>query len=117
MQKASLDAAVDAIASTYHVKGAETAQVLLHHQGVQYKLPMSPEQAAQEMQPLLDAARDSGFGKGMGKGSTTEKDPSVRVAKELSAEEFSVSGVDLGPVLEKVRIMVAKTNKWVFAVP
>jgi hypothetical protein len=109
MQQASLDAAVSAIASAYYATGAEAAQVQLGFNGVQHKLPMSPGQAAQELQPLLDAARDSGFGKGMGKDSTTEKDPSVRVAKELSAAEFSISGVDLGPILEQVRIAEAGT--------
>lgn len=105
------------IASPYYIDGAEpaSAAVAITPTSIQYQLPLSAMQAARQMKPLLDAARDSGFGKGMGKGSTTEQDPSLRVAKELSAEDIGVSGIDMARILEQVNPWLAYIQQQIMA--
>jgi hypothetical protein len=60
--------------------------------------PMAKGEAAAQLAPLLAAARASAFGKG----GATVVDPTVRVARELKPEEFTLAGVDLTSILEQV---------------
>jgi hypothetical protein len=97
--KSDLSAAVDGIQSRYCVQGSyrPSQDIELTVNGQTHKLPMSMDQASKSLAPMVAAARDSAFGKG----KKTVMDKTVRVAKELLPEEFSIN-FDPAPLLEKV---------------
>lgn len=97
--KSDLSAAVDGIQSRYCVQGSyrPSQDIEIRVNGQTHKLPMSMDQASKSLAPMVAAARDSAFGKG----KKTVMDKTVRVAKELLPEEFSIN-FDPAPLLEKV---------------
>lgn len=97
--KSDLSAAVDGIQSRYYVQGSyrSNQNIELTVNGQTHKLPMSNDQASKSLGPVVAAARDSAFGKG----KKTVMDNTVRVAKELLPEEFSIN-FDPAPLLDKV---------------
>jgi hypothetical protein len=99
---ANLTSALDAIESRFHINGAIKDRSISLTMGENVMtFPMSLEDAQSKLAALLTAAKPSPFGRGQ----ETVIDPSVRVAKELLPETFTV---DFDPntsgILEQVRV-------------
>eukprot|EP00775_Hariotina_reticulata_P000546 gene546-819_t len=79
--------AVDSIESRFYAKGrVKNRPITLQVDGSSITFPMSLADASQKLQTLHAKARPSPFGRA----NLTVVDPSVRVAKELAADEFTV---------------------------
>lgn len=100
-QEVALTTAMDAIESKFYKIGSLRRGLTLTVGEATSAFPMTLLDASSKLQGLVSAARPSAFGKGQ----QTVLDPSVRVAKELTAAEFTV---DLDPqaegLLEQVRM-------------
>lgn len=86
VHQSELTKAIDAIESRFYLDGTAYRGIKLTVGQNACDFPMSKADAAAKLPGLFSAARESAFGKG----SETVLDPSVRIAQELKANEFSI---------------------------
>lgn len=100
VHEGELTRAIDAIESRFYLGGVAKRGIKLTVGNAECKFPMNKADAAAKLPGVFTAARQSAFGHG----SETVLDPSVRVAKELTASEFQVNfDPQTEGILENVR--------------